>query len=290
MRTKDQIQILQGFETAQYGIISCVYCLGEGWDFPLLDGVVFAENMTSNIRIVQSALRASRKNTLQPTKITKIILPILNRDDWLEDNGNTDLKKVKEVIHQMGLEDETISQKIKVSRIDFQKPRSRPFEKPDVNVSDFGEYDDELTQRLRLNTVKRTVFGTSYEKAKSIICDQNIKSKLSYYAVCEIDNRLPKDPEIHFKGKFTNWIEYLSVKRIYYDLETCKTKASEYLLLYPEIKTQNSFDTLGVINQLCELDAQFPPNGLWVEYYNVNDLRDIITIVKNKKQKSGVLL
>jgi hypothetical protein len=290
MRTKDQIQILQGFETAQYGIISCVYCLGEGWDFPLLDGVVFAENMTSNIRIVQSALRASRKNTLQPTKITKIILPILNRDDWLEDNGNTDLKKVKEVIHQMGLEDETISQKIKVSRIDFQKPRSRPFEKPDVNVSDFGEYDDELTQRLRLNTVKRTVFGTSYEKAKSIICDQNIKSKLSYYAVCEIDNRLPKDPEIHFKGKFTNWIEYLSVKRIYYDLETCKAKASEYLLLYPEIKTQNSFDTLGVINQLCELDAQFPPNGLWVEYYNVNDLRDIITIVKNKKQKSGVLL
>lgn len=43
------------------GIIACVYCLGEGYDIPLLDGVVFAENMTSNIRIVQSALRKQKR-------------------------------------------------------------------------------------------------------------------------------------------------------------------------------------------------------------------------------------
>jgi hypothetical protein len=73
--------------------------------------------MSSNIRIVQSALRASRKNKHQPNKITKIILPILNRDDWLENNENPDLKKVREVIYQMGLEDETITQKIKVYEI-----------------------------------------------------------------------------------------------------------------------------------------------------------------------------
>ena len=62
MKSKDQKEIINNFEKAKFGIITCVYCLGEGWDFPLLDGVVFAENMTSNIRIVQSALRASRKN------------------------------------------------------------------------------------------------------------------------------------------------------------------------------------------------------------------------------------
>jgi ERCC4-related helicase len=39
--------------------------LGEGYDNPLINGVVFAENMSSNIRIVQSALRASRKNKLE---------------------------------------------------------------------------------------------------------------------------------------------------------------------------------------------------------------------------------
>ena len=41
----------------------------------------------------------------------------------LENNENHDLKKVKEVIYQMGLEDETITQKIKVFRIDIKKQK-----------------------------------------------------------------------------------------------------------------------------------------------------------------------
>ena len=68
MKSKDQKEIINNFEKAKFGIITCVYCLGEGWDFPLLDAVVFSENMTSNIRIVQSALRASRKNKHQLIK------------------------------------------------------------------------------------------------------------------------------------------------------------------------------------------------------------------------------
>ena len=44
-----------------------------------------------------------------------------------------------------------------------------------------------------------------------------------------------------------------------------------------------------VSNELCKIDILFPPNGLWVEYYNVKDLRDIITIT-NKKKKMGVIL
>lgn len=112
MKSKDQKEIINNFEKAKFGILTCVYCLGEGWNFPLLDGVVFAENMTSKIRIVQSALRASRKNKKEPNKITKIILPILNRDDWLENDENVDLKNVREVIYQIGFEDETITQKI----------------------------------------------------------------------------------------------------------------------------------------------------------------------------------
>jgi hypothetical protein len=44
-----------------------------------------------------------------------------------------------------------------------------------------------------------------------------------------------------------------------------------------------------VCNALIKIDPLFPPNGLWVEYYNVNDLRDIITIII-KKKKLGVIL
>ena len=289
MKSKDQKEIINNFEKAKFGIITCVYCLGEGWDFPLLDGVVFAENMTSKIRIVQSALRASRKNQKDTNKKTKIILPILNREDWLENNENPDLKKVREVIYQIGLEDETITQKIKVFRIDIekQKPKSKKKEEREM-VDEFGEYDDELTQTLRLKTIKRTALNTSYEKARKIIADKNIKSKEIYYELCERDNRLSKEPEIVFKGQFTNWIDYLSIERVYYDLETCKNKVGEYLLLYPEIKKQY-LDLSIVSSELCKIDALFPPNCLWVEYYNVKDLRDIITIT-NKKKKMGVIL
>ena len=288
MESKDQKEKINNFEKAKFGIITCVYCLGEGWDFPLLDGVVFAENMTSNIRIVQSALRASRKNKKDTNKKTKIILPVLNRNDWLENTENPDLKKVREVIYQMGLEDETISQKIKVLRIEIEKQKPKPKEKEErAMLDEFGEYDDELTQKIRLKTIKRTALATTYEKARKIIADKNIKSKESYYELCERDNRLPINPEEQF-AKFTNWIEYLNIKGVYYDLETCKNKVGEYLLLYPEIK-KHYLDLSIVSNELCKIDSSFPPNGLWVEYYNVNDLRDIITIT-NKKKKMGAIL
>jgi len=283
MKTKAQKIIINNFETAKFGLIACVYCLGEGWDFPLLDAVVFAENMTSNIRIVQSALRAIRKNKHQPNKITKIILPILNKDDWLENNNNPDLKKVREVIYQMGLEDENITQKIKVIRIQVKKQQQPPKKREKYEFTEFGDYDEELTTRLRLKTLKRTTLGTSYEKARKIILSKNIKTKEEYFELCEKDNRLTIEPELTYNGHFTNWIEYLSIDRIYYDLETCKNKVGECLLLYPEIKT-HYLDLSIVSNELCKLDPLFPPVGLWIDYYNVMDLRDIIRIVSKKKK------
>jgi predicted helicase len=234
MKSKDQVDILDNFENAKYGIITCVYCLGEGYDLPLLDGVVFSETMTSNIRIVQSALRASRKNKEEPNKITKIILPILNKNDWLDNNDNNDLKKVREVIYQMGVEDETISQKIKVYKILINKhmPKQEPKEPTNDTINDFGEYDDELTQKIRLKTIKRISLDITYEKARKIISEKNIKSKKSYYELCEKDNRLTIEPEILYNSQFTNWIDYLGIERCYYDIETCKNKVDEYLFFY----------------------------------------------------------
>jgi superfamily II DNA or RNA helicase len=288
MNIKEQKKIINNFNKTKLGIITCVYCLGEGYDNHNIDGVVFAENMSSNIRIVQSALRAGRKNKLEPNKITKIILPILNKNDWFENNDNTDLKKVREIIYQMGLEDETIIQKIKVFKINIEKQKS-PFkyQHKDNNFEQFGEYEPELTQILKLKTINRTSLGITYSKARTIIADKNITSKQAYYELCDKDNRLTKEPETVFKGQFTNWIEYLSIERKYYDLETCKTKIAEYLLSYPEIK-KHYLDLSFVSNELCKLDSNFPPNGLWVEYYNVKDLSEIV-VITNKKKKIAVI-
>jgi predicted helicase len=290
-KSKEQIGILNNFNKAKFGIISCVYCLGEGYDNHTIDAVVFAENMSSNIRIVQSALRAGRKNILEPSKITKIILPILN-NDWLENNENSDLDKVKKVVYQMGLEDETITQKIKVFKINIIKEakqiiKNNKEQNNKEKTVEFGEYDEELTKQLRLKTIRRSIFGVSYEKARKIIAAKNIKniSKEEYNKLCDIDNRLSTEPEIIYKGQFTNWIEYLGIERVYYDLETCKNKVNQYLLQYPEIKTLLEISSIN--NELCKLDSLFPPSGLWVEYYKVKDLRDIVII---KKKKIGMFI
>lgn len=265
MKSIDQKKILDYFGKTKFGIITCVYCLGEGWDFPLLDGVVFSENMTSNIRIVQSALRASRKNVKEPNKMTKIILPILNHSF----HENTDLKKVREVIYQMGLEDETISQKIKVFKMTIGKHNSIH------KTVQFGEYDEILTQQLRLKTCHRSALDITYEKAKKIIAEKGIKSKEQYYELCDEDIRLSKEPDILYKGQFTNWIDYLSIERIYYDLKTCKEKVNEYMAMYPELKIH--YLNLSIINQrLCEIDNMFPPNGLWTDYYGIYSISQII--------------
>lgn len=289
MNSKSQKNIINNFENAKFGIITCVYCLGEGWDFPLLDGVVFSENMSSNIRIVQSALRASRKNKNDINKRTKIILPILLRDDWLENEQNLDLKKVKEIIYQMGLEDETISQKIKFFKIAFEQHNEKKIQRNKTEtVAEFGEYDETMTQKLRLKTVKRIAMNITYEKAKKIISDKNIRSKDDYYELCETDNRLTKEPETVFKGQFENWIEYLNIKREYYDLETCMSKVKMNLLLHPEMK-KSHLDLSTISKKMTEIDVLFPPNGLWVEYYNVIELKDIIVIENKKKRISAIV-
>jgi superfamily II DNA or RNA helicase len=273
MISKKKMNILSRFDAAPFAIISCVYCLGEGWDFPKLDATVFAENMTSNIRIVQSALRANRKNSQEPDKIAKMILPILNQDDFQD--TNPDFKKVREVVHQMGQEDGSILQKIKVYRIDG-KPHTRSY--TGEKTVEFGEYDDAFTQRLRLKTVDRSAIGLTYAKAKTLVATKGLKSKQEYSLSCLQDIRLPLDPETTFHGQFTNWVDYLSIERIYYDLDTCKKKVEEYMCQYPELKPLQISE---ILERLKILDNSFPPHDLWEDYYQ--DINKIFVVTKKKK-------
>jgi len=290
-----QTKILANFNKYKYSIITCVYCLGEGYDNHTIDAVLFSENMSSNIRIVQSALRASRKNKEDPNKLTKIILPVLHDDDydWLNNTNNQDLKKVKEVIYQIGVEDEMISQKINVIKMIVESPN--PYKPPQCVIDlhlNIGVYDEELTEKIRLKTLKRTIIGTTYEKAQKIIREKNILNKEAYYELCKHDNRLTSEPEKDYKGRFTNWIDYLSIPRIYYDLEICKSKINEYLYDKTYTNIGKYYMDLSLLcNELCKIDALFPPNGLWIDYYEVKDLSEMIivkTAFSSKKKKSNI--
>ena len=124
-------------------------------------------------------------------------------------------------------------------------------------------------------------------QARKIIAQYpNIKSKQDYYDLCARDERLPLKPEEKFNGSFDR-IHYLSIERIYYDLELCKKKVNEYLLVIPEIK-KHYLNLSLVCAELCKIDMLFPPNGLWVEYYQVKELCNIIKII-NIKKKTVVL-
>jgi len=285
MTQVEQMKTIEQFTKAKYAIISCVYCLGEGWDFPLLDGVVFAENMDSNIRIVQSALRASRRNKDELNKIAKIIIPVLYKDNWLEDNDNLDMKKIREIIYHIGLEDHTISEKMRVCRISIgEKPD--PDEEP-PHSDEFGEYDDELTRRLRLKTLLRGELKVTYEKARKILFDKKIVSIEEYITYCEKDARLPIDPIEKFGNKF-NWIDYLNIDREkYYDLDTCRIKVKEYISKNPDVSKEH-LNKVNVAKMLCKIDGKFIYYDLWKYFYGI-ELDEIIQLSVKKKISSTLV-
>ena len=172
----------------------------------------------------------------------------------------------------------------KVSGKGYTNPN--PIPKPKSEIDEFGEYDDELTQKLRLKTINRTALGTTYEKARKIISEKSVRSKKAYYELCDRDIRLSKEPEVLYKEKFTNWVDYLGIPRIYYDFETCKKKVTEYLTASPELK-RNYMDYSYLCNELCKMDPMFPESDLWVDYYRIKELSNIIAI-SNKKKSIGI--
>lgn len=271
----DLQRIMKHFQSSQMGILTCVYSLGEGWDFPVLDGVVFAENMTSSIRIVQSALRSGRKNSKEPHKINKLIIPVLNLDD-LTNRDHSDFKRVREIVWQMGWEDENVIEKIIITE------STDPISKPG-GIGKPKTPEDIEKRRLLLEGLKKIERpdGISFSKAKEILQQNGIHTKNAYEEFCIQDNRFPKDPEKRYPDHFVNWVDYLSIPRIYYSKSECIQKVNEYLRTHTNLQT---IDLSYVCNQLCKIDSQFPPEGIWVDYYGVHSLSDIISIRKTKKK------
>lgn len=69
------------------------------------------------------------------------------------------------------------------------------------------------------------------------------------------------------------------MERKYYDLKTCKEKVKKCFRDNGETFF-NTINLLVICDILCRMDANFPPVGLWENYYNSENLCDIVLLTK----------
>jgi predicted helicase len=207
------------FRKASWGIISSVYIFGEGFDCPKLNGVIFAENMESDIRIVQSTLRPNRLDNNFPNKKAYVIIPYIDMENFLSDNESFD--KCRKIIAKIRNVDERIEQKIKV--VSFNKPTDSSNEliKEEIKYHHIIENGDELTRiMLRLKYSKAlgshyTEEEDEYNYIKELNKELNIQSKEQYTdkIIKDKHKNYIENPEEYFKlkGVWTNWYDFMGV-------------------------------------------------------------------------------
>ena len=269
-------KILINFKNHRCGIISCAYCLSEGWDLPLLGGVIFAENMTSNIRIIQAMLRPCRLLSTNKKKVARIIIPTID-ENWLFNSDSEDYKKIKQIIYSLSEEDENIREKITTSKAIITMDKTYY----DSNKMPIP-FDDIGTQLLKTRFVHRMNI-LSFNKAKEILATKKLLSYNEYYLFCNIDNRFTPEPNILYKTNFANWMDYLSIQSIYYNIDECKEKINQYIK--EKLIQIDILDLESICKQLYLIDANFPPSDFWCDYYNIDKLSDIFKNIKKVQKK-----
>ena len=208
------------FKDAPYGIISCVYIFGEGFDLPKLNGVCIAGNMQSETRIVQYLLRPNRLEFGNPNKKAYVIIPYIDADDW--ETENKSYEKVRTIVSQMRNIDENIEQKIRVFVGNKQKKRDIPKDEErriDYEDYNFEENSGELNKiKLRLRYSKAlgskfTEEQDEYNYVKSINASLNIQSKKEYIERKDSHSNFIDSPEEYFKSKgvWNNWYDFMGV-------------------------------------------------------------------------------
>jgi predicted helicase len=236
------------FKKASWGIISSVYIFAEGFDCPKLNGVVFAENMESEIRIVQSTLRPNRLDKNFPNKKAYIIIPYIDTNNFLTDNNSFD--KCRKIISKIRNVDEIIEQKINI--VSFSKMKTNFFNNTAKIENQYTiENSNELTKiilRLRhskaLNS-QNTEEQDEYNYVKELNKELNIQSKEQYAdkVIKDKHKNYIVNPEEYFKlkGVWSNWYDFIGVDTTKFIqdkndwIKFCKEKNVNSLEKYKEL-------------------------------------------------------
>ena len=168
--TENTRDIIVGFESRNIAIMINVFKIGEGVDIPCLDSVLFADNMLSSIRIIQSALRCCRKDPNNPEKHAKIIIPMIYEEDesYCEEDNGIKIKTfplIKRIVEEISYSDKNIISKVKVDELNGET-ELKPKDPQRIN-EDIPEIDNEIKMRI----IKRCNIG----KLKISMIKKNIQ-------------------------------------------------------------------------------------------------------------------
>lgn len=272
------------FKRSDYGILSCVYIFGEGFDLPELNGVCIAGNMQSETRIVQYLLRPNRLNPRQPNKKAYVIIPYIDTEDW--ETENKSYEKVRNIISQMRNVDEKIEQKIRVCISRKIKEKTNKNESCDnIHYYDyiFEENSDELNRiklRLRYSKALKSKYSEEedeYNYVRSINKRLNIQSRKEYFTTKHIHENYIESPEQYFKSNnvWKSWYHFIGLDTSNFIqckddwIKFCKTK---------NIRTEEDY------KKVCDKHDFLPkePNEFYKNFTNILFELDIKITTKRR--------
>ena len=242
-------------------ITSIVYSLGEGFNYPELNGVCFAENMMSNIRIIQSLLRPHRLDKNNLNKIAKVLISFnINDLNYKENNIYTISKQLRN-------EDENIKQRIKLIEIITKK--SNPYQKLHKTSYDIKiDNPEELKKILiKLESSLNKYFkdlAEEYKYVQNINKEFKLDSEKEYISNQEKHNNYIDNPKEYFSTCWNNWYDFLG-----YDTEIFIQSKDDWKKFGIEKGVNNYNHYLELCKDFKELPKM--PEEFYKDYTNFNN-------------------
>ena len=208
-------EIVCKFDDIDMSILINCFKIGEGVDIPSLDGVLFADNMESTVRITQGALRGCRIDPNNKDKKATIIVPtIYEKDEDKSYDENDNIKGFDTLMHiikELSISDENVIQKVVPTIIGVgNSPRG-------LTRSFYQDIDEEY--KFKMKIITRGELGKkTFPSCKRIVQkmggrkDENITFYADYEKNKQGINGLP---DINWMKKYLerndkSWIELYS--------------------------------------------------------------------------------
>jgi superfamily II DNA or RNA helicase len=279
-KTNTSLEIeIETFRKSKYGIIPCVYIFGEGFDLPTLNGITYAENMVSPIRMVQCGLRPNRLDKEKPNKIAYLLIPYLETEKCGVSTNS--FEHCRDIIYKMRNVDEKIEHKIIFGNLNIPKINPNLPLNPNPNPKNISikleeNHEELLKLKLRLKYSKsllssQTEEQDEYDYIKSLNKEMNFISPDDYKNRKEEHQEYFEEPKEHFtqNGVWTNWYDFLGINTNQF----IKTK-KEWVKFCTSLNItsiEDYFEKCKIYNNLSTM-----PEELYIGYTNISNELELL--------------